>query len=57
MYITLFKSVIAINPPIAEKRPMSADLFDPFEIDFAVEKFFPVLAGPGDDHALGITYK
>ncbi len=52
---TLLDSLIGVDAAIAEEGPVAADIFEMGEIDFAVQNFFSIGGGFGDDYALRIA--
>src|ERR1039458_4746666 len=46
---------ISVDSPVAQKRPVAADVFESFQIHVAYKDFFPVVRGFSDDAAKGIA--
>src|SRR5262249_16211627 len=40
---------IAVNPPVAQKRPVAADFFQSFQVHFTYKNFFFTVRGVSDD--------
>src|ERR1700722_2378765 len=48
---------IRIDPPVAQERPVAADIFEGFQVDVADQNFFAVVRGFGYDAAKRIAEK